>query len=564
MNKIHLKYYHRGNFKYLIELNTLMITNKELNTYRYIIKKLSCLFFALLLLGCKKGDYNTPSLEKKPNVIFILVDDLGNHDLGFTGSNFYETPNIDRLAGQSMVFTNGYSSSRVCSPSRASIMTGKFTARHGITDWIGAKTGTDWRSRNRHDKTLPADYIHNLPHKDVTIAEAFKGAGYKTYFAGKWHLGGEGSYPEDHGFDINIGGFDSGSPKGGFFSPWHNPKLPNKEKGENLTMRLASETAEFIKTHKDSTFFAFLSFYAVHAPIQTTKEKWKKYRDKADSLGIAEKGYKMERVLPIRQVQDNPIYGGLVETMDDAVGLVLKALKDNNIDKNTIVVFTSDNGGVASGDHYATSNLPLRGGKGYQWEGGSKVPYVIKVPWLHNKGSKIEFPACNTDFYPTLLDLADGALKPEQHIDGISLKPLLEGKDLNINRPLFWHYPHYGNQGGEPSSSIQLDGWKLIHYWEDGRKELFKLPSLENDDLNVIKTNAKLAHKMSEDLMRWLHTVNAKYPIIDPDFNKEKSIQKYLNTVNKKWPSLEKDRLKMLSEKFEPNSDWWGSQIIQD
>ena len=441
---------------------------------------------------------------EKPNILFVLVDDLGYHDLGITGSNFYETPNVDQLALESMMFTQGYAASRVCSPSRASIMTGKFTARHGITDWIGAKAGKDWRARNRNDKLLPANYVQALPKEDAAIAEAFRNNGYKTFFAGKWHLGDKGSYPEDHGFEINKGGFHRGGPAGGFFSPWKNPKLKSKKEGENLTIRLAEETAQFIKQNKDTAFFAFLSFYAVHAPIQTTKTKWNKYRNKADSLGIAKTGYTMERVLPIRDVQDNPIYGGLVESMDDAVGIVLNALKENGLDKNTIVIFTSDNGGVASGDNYSTSNFPLRGGKGYQWEGGIREPFFIKVPWLENKVAETNFPVISTDFYPTLLDLANIPLQPTQHVDGISLKPILEGKEINVDRPLYWHYPHYGNQGGEPSSIIQQNGWKLIHYWEDDREELFKLPSTEKDELNVLKKHPKIAKKLSNQLLSWL------------------------------------------------------------
>jgi arylsulfatase A-like enzyme len=519
------------------------------------------LLSVFLFFNCRKEEANK---YIKPNILFILVDDLGYHDLGITGSTFYETPNIDRLANESMMFTNGYAASRVCSPSRASIMTGKFTARHGITDWIGAKTGEDWRSRNRHNKLLPADYVQALPKEDITMAEAMKSAGYRTFFAGKWHLGGEGSYPENHGFDINIGGIEAGSPRGGYFSPWNNPKLPNKEKGENLSMRLAKETADFIKQHKDTTFFAFLSFYAVHAPIQTTEEKWRKYRNKADSMGIAEKGYTMERVLPIRQVQDNPVYAGLVETMDDAVGVVLEALKTNGLAENTIVVFTSDNGGVASGDHYATSNLPLRGGKGYQWEGGIKEPFFINVPWLKNEGSKTEFPVINTDFYPTLLDLANVPLLPEQHIDGISLKPLLEGKDLNLNRPLYWHYPHYGNQGGEPSSVIQQNGWKLIHYWEDGHEELYNLPSTEHDSLNVISQHSKIAENLSQNLMLWLKEVNAKFPAKDTEYDKAKAEKRRLNTINNKLPALEQHRMKVLSKDFQPNETWWKSMVTKD
>ena len=519
------------------------------------------LFFLLFLFNCKKKEEQR---NKTPNVLFILVDDLGYHDLGITGSKFYETPNVDQLVRESVQFVQGYSASRVCSPSRASIMTGKFTARHGITDWIGAKSGKDWRTRKRFNKLLPADYVRTLPKEDITIAEAFKNNGYKTFFAGKWHLGDKGSYPENHGFDINKGGYHRGGPAGGFFSPWQNPKLKNKNDGENLTIRLAEETANFIKQHKDSTFFAFLSFYAVHAPIQTTETKWRKYRNKADSLGIAKSGYKMERVLPIRQVQDNPIYGGLVETMDDAVGIVLKALQENSLDKNTIVVFTSDNGGVASGDNYSTSNLPLRGGKGYQWEGGIRVPYFIKTPWLNNAGVSSNFPVVQTDLFPTLLDLAEIPLNENQHKDGISLKPLLEGKELTINRPLYWHYPHYGNQGGEPSSIIQFEGWKLIHYWEDNCQELFKLPSTEKDDLNVINHHPETAKKLTENLIYWLEEVGAKYSIKDISFDKNKR-NKRLETLRiNKLKSLEKNRLEVLSKDFSPNENWWKSKIINN
>lgn len=516
---------------------------------------------SIFLFSCAK---NLQRENSKPNILFILVDDLGYHDLGVTGSNFYETPNTDKLAKESVMFSKGYAASRVCSPSRASIMTGKFTARHGITDWIGAKAGKDWRARKRHDKLLPAGYVKELPKQDKVLAEALKEEGYKTFFAGKWHLGDKGSYPENHGFDFNKGGFHRGGPSGGFFSPFKNPKLKDKEKGENLSIRLAKETATFIKENKDNNFFAFLSFYAVHAPIQTTETKWKKYRDKADSLGIAASGYKMERVLPIRQVQDNPIYGGLVETMDAAVGIVLKSLKENGLDKNTIVVFTSDNGGVASGDNYSTSNLPLRGGKGYQWEGGIREPFFIKVPWLKTKGLETNFPVIHTDFYPTLLDLAGIPLKPKQHIDGISLKPILQGKEINIDRPLYWHYPHYGNQGGEPSSIIQQNGWKLIHYWEDNREELFKLPSIENDKLNVINKYPKIAEKLSNQLLDWLKEVHAKYPEKDIEYDSIKDVKRDFNIRNNKIKSLENNRIKVLSKDFKPNENWWKSKLTKD
>jgi arylsulfatase A-like enzyme len=401
---------------------------------------------------------------QKPNILFILADDLGYHDLSCTGSTYYETPHIDRIAAEGMIFTEGYAACQVCSPSRASIMSGKFAARHGITDWIGARTGEEWRKQNRFNKLLPPEYIHNLPHEYTTLPEALKEAGYKTFFAGKWHLGSEGSWPEDHGFDINKGGWDKGSPMGGFYAPWENPRLESGPDGESLTMRLARETAEFIKANSDTSFFAFLSFYAVHAPLETTQEKWAKYRDKAEQAGIAETGFEMGHFLPIRQVQDHPVYAGLVETMDDAVGVVLTALDELGLADNTIIIFTSDNGGVAAGDAFATSNKPLRAGKGYQFEGGIREPYFMKVPWLDVAGKQTDVPATGTDFYPTLLELAGLELKPEEHSDGMSLVSVLKGGTLP-ERPLIWHYPHYGNQGGEPSSIIRLGEWKLIHYY---------------------------------------------------------------------------------------------------
>ncbi|MGI9551625.1 MAG: sulfatase [Aurantibacter sp.] len=527
--------------------------------------KIKRIFFSLpLLVLCSScQEKAAPVKEKKPNVLFILVDDLGLKDLSCTGSTFYETPNVDRIANEGIVFTQGYAASRVCSPSRASIMTGKFTARHKITDWIGAKSGTDWRTVNRHDKLLPAAYIHQLPQEDLTLAEAMKAAGYMTFYAGKWHLGDEGSYPEDHGFDINVGGWEKGSPIGGYFSPWENPKLENKAAGENLSMRLARETSDFIKKNKDSTFFAMLSFYAVHGPIQTTREKWGKYREKAVKSGLADTGYIMERNLPIRQVQDNPIYAGLVESMDDAVGIVLNTLDELGLDKNTIVVFTSDNGGVASGDAFSTANLPLRGGKGYQWEGGIREPYFIKVPWMKNAAPTIDYPVTGTDFYPTLLDLANVDVLPEQHIDGVSLKPLIEGKTLP-KRSLYWHYPHYGNQGGDPSSIIRENEWKLIHYWEDGNDELYHLTEDPGEQNNVAEGHPEIVERLGQKLRTWLDEVGANMAQIDSEYNEELDRQRHQNIMSEMWPELERQRLNFLSEDFEPNGNWWGSKITED
>lgn len=515
-----------------------------------------------LIFGSCQDHQVRESVPSKPNILFIYVDDLGYFDLSCMGSNYYETPNTDRIAHEGMIFTNGYSNAQVSSPSRASIMTGKFPARHGITDWIGAHTGEDWRRMGRNNKLLPADYVRNLPHEYITLPEALKEAGYKNFFAGKWHLGSEGSWPEDHGFDINIGGWDTGWPRGGYFSPWRNPNLPSGPDGENLTMRLARETADFIRTHKDTTFFAFLSFYAVHSPLETTREKWAKYRQKAEDMGYPEQGFEMGHFLPIRQVQDNPLYAGLVEIMDDAIGLVLDALEEMDLDENTIVIFTSDNGGVASGDAFATSNLPLRAGKGYQFEGGIRVPFFIKVPWLDIKGTTSDVPVTGADLYPTLLELAGIESKPDEHKDGVSLVPVINGRTIS-ERPLIWHYPHYGNQGGEPSSIIRKGEWKLIHYYEDGREELYNLKNDLGETKNVAGENQEIAKLLSERLFSFLNEVGARFPTRDPEYCEELERKHMERVVNEIWPHWERQRLLFLSEDFDPGNNWWGSQLAK-
>lgn len=522
------------------------------------ISIIGSVFFILFLSACQQKVEE----KKKPNVLFILADDFGYHDLSIMGSKFYETPNIDRIAREGMIFTDGYANCQVCSPSRASIMTGKFPARHGITDWIGARTGEEWRKAKRFSQLLPPAYVRNLPHEYITLPEAMKEAGYRTFFAGKWHLGSKGSWPTDHGFDINKGGWDKGSPIGGYFSPWKNPNLENIKDGENLSMRLAKETARFMKENKDTSFFAYLSFYAVHGPIQTTQDKWAKYRQKAEETGIAKTGFKMGHFLPVRQVQDNPIYAGLVEAMDDAVGLVLNELEKLGLADNTIVIFTSDNGGVAAGDAFATSNLPLRGGKGYQFEGGIREPYFIKVPWLKG-GTKSNVAVTGSDFYPTILDLAGVALKPEEHMDGVSLVPLLNGGTIE-ERPLIWHYPHYGNQGGEPSSIIREGKWKLIHYYEDGHEELYNLIEDIEERMDVSEEKAELAEQLSRKLFNYLDEVGARLPEKDPEYSQELE-KEYLDRIlNKRWPQLEKQRLKFLSKDFDPGNKWWGSKLTND
>lgn len=494
------------------------------------------------------------------NFLFILADDLGYSDLSCMGSKYYETPNIDQIYHQSMVFSNGYAACQVSSPSRASILTGQFPARHGITNWIGEKSGEEWRSMGRSSKVLPAEYKQFIPKNEVTLPMALKEAGYKTFFAGKWHLGEKGYWPEDYGFDINKGGWDAGGPVGGYFSPYKNPNLSDGPAGENLEMRLAKETVKFITENGSKPFLAYLSFYAVHGPIQTTSAKWKKYQQKAQKRGIAEQGFDMERNLPYRLHQDNPVYAGLVESMDDAVGEVLKNLEKLGLDKNTVIIFTSDNGGVTSGDSYSTNNAPLRGGKGYQWEGGIREPYFISVPALKLKGKKCDIPVTGTDFYPTILQLAGLPLRPDEHKDGVSLLPLLNGGKI-AERALIWHYPHYGNQGGDPSSIIRRGDWKLIYYHEDGHEELYNLKSDLAETKNVASQNPAVVIQLHQELFDYLQHVGARFPDKDPKYNPnaEENYKKGIET--KLWPRLEKERKEMLSPGYKPNKDWWHSEV---
>ncbi|MCH2202781.1 MAG: sulfatase [Fuerstiella sp.] len=491
-------------------------------------------------------------------MVFILADDLGWRDLSNEGSTYYESPNIDRIAREGMKFTRGYATCQVCSPSRASILTGKYPTNHGITTWIGDRAGEAWRQTRRNDSHLPPEYDRNLRDSEITLAEVMKKAGYSTFFAGKWHLGSKGSWPTDHGFEINKGGWDVGSPRGGYFSPWQNPNLKSGPVGESLTLRLGKETADFIEASKDKPFLAYLSFYTVHSPIQTTSELWKKYQSKATSVHLARERFLFDRRLSVRQVQDCPVYAGMIETMDDAVGIVLRKLDELGLADNTIVCFTSDNGGVSSGDAYSTSNLPLRGGKGRQWEGGIREPFYLKAPGVTRPGSTSTVRVNGIDWYPTLLELTGLKVPRKQQVDGVSLVPLLKGKAIP-RRPLYWHYPHYGNQGGEPSSIIIQDNWKLIHYHEDGRDELYHLGRDEVEQVDLAAIELRRVKTMRARLDTWLKATRAKFPVRDDkaDLVKRRARFEFLATQGKE--RLERQHANFLSPDFKPDKDWWGS-----
>jgi arylsulfatase A-like enzyme len=351
-----------------------------------------------------------------------------------------------------------------------------------------------------------------------------------------------------------------GGPRGGFFSPYQNPNLESGPKGESLTLRLGQETADFIEKHRDQPFLAYLSYYTVHAPIQTTEKLWSKYRKKAEKMGLIKEHnrFLFDRRLNVRQVQDCPIYAGMIEQLDQSIGIVLHKLDELGLDKNTIVCFTSDNGGVSSGDAYATSNLPLRGGKGRQWEGGIREPFYIKAPTFTKQRPPNPTPVSGIDWYPTILDLCNISLPQEQDVDGVSLVPLLQGKRIK-DRSLFWHYPHYGNQGGEPSSIIMEGNWKLIHYHEDGRNELYNLALDVGEQNDLFLDEQDRAGQMKQRLDQWLKQTNAKFPIKDPTFDSTKRSDRWKQIKTQKKAGLEKQHARFLSPNYKPNKDWWGS-----
>ena len=455
-----------------------------------------------------------------------MADDLGFMDVGFNNpKSFYETPNLDRMAAAGMRFGAAYAACPVCSPTRSSVMTGQYPARTRNTDFFGAPNGfdeipadydpvRDGRTGNR--PLRPAPYQQRLAAEHVTLAEAFKEAGYATMHAGKWHLGPEGSWPEDHGFDVNMGGTDRGGPYGGdkYFSPYGNPRLPDGPPGEHLPDRLAREVAKFIGDHKDRPFFVHLAFYSVHTPLMGREDLVKKYRAKKEALGL-KAAFAPEPPRENRTVQEHAVYAAMVEAMDQAVGTVLRALDEHGVADDTIVVFFSDNGGLSTSEGSPTSNLPWRAGKGWMYEGGIREPLVIRWPKVVKGGAICQVPVISTDFYPTLLAACGLPPRPDQHRDGVNLLPLLKGEPLDRG-PLFWHYPHWGNQGGIPSSAVRDGPWKLIRFhWRKGT-ELYHLGDDPGETKNLAAAKPEKVAELNSRLDAMLKDTRALMPTPNP------------------------------------------------
>ena len=447
--------------------------------------------------------------DAKPNIIFILADDLGCMDIGaFNPKTFYETPNIDGLAKRGMRFTQGYAACCVCSPTRGSIMTGKYPPRFGITNFIpGGRAG----------KLKPAPNADHLALEEVTIAESLRDAGYATFFAGKWHLGGGEFYPGAQGFPKEL---DNGAGKKGnaqFWYPQSDLAVPDHKDDPKTTERIVNEAVKFIGEHKDQPFYAYLPFLAVHVPIGARAELVAKYQKKAERAPADAWGE--ERANKVRLVQNNPVYAAMLEQLDTGIGRVLAALDKNGLTEKTIVVFMSDNGGLATAEGWPTSNLPLRAGKGWPYEGGVREPMIVVAPGVTKPGSTCDSPVISTDYYPTLLQLAGLPLQPEQHLDGVSFVPLLKGEAMQRGKPLFWHYPHYANQGGAPNGAIREGDWKLIEWYEDGALELYNLPQDIGERNNLAAQHPDKVKALHEKLIAWRKEVNAVMPTPNPESN---------------------------------------------
>lgn len=473
------------------------------------------LFLLSVLIGCSTGDKNKKSpKQKKPNVILILVDDLGWTDLGSFGSDLYQSPHIDKLASEGVKFTSSYSACTVCSPTRASIVTGKYPARLRVTDWIeGHKY--PWAKLNVPDWTMYLDS------KEYTMAEAFKDAGYKTAHFGKWHLGEkEENWPELHGFDLNVGGWKKGAPHrnkkegyNGYFSPYGNPRLKDGPQGEYLTERLANEVCDYLDESGEKPFFINLWLYNVHTPLQAKKEKVDKYKDLVNDNAN----------------HQNPTYAAMVEHTDEAVGKIIDKLKKKGIYDNTIILFSSDNGGlIGKSKNPVTSNKPLKNGKGDIYEGGVRIPTIIYSPKHQFKNKEVDEPIISMDYYPTLMDLAGlyNTKVKSQTIDGKSLLSLMEGNEEDDREAIYWHYPHYHQEGGVPYSSILMDDWKLIQNFETNSIELYNLDQDISETVNLTEEHPEMVSKLQLKLDDWRNEVKAQFASPNEQFDKKRERKK--------------------------------------
>ena len=468
--------------------------------------KISLCFLAVLLALASPAAVaaSAPAAPRKANIVLFLIDDLGWRDIGANGSTYYQTPNIDRLAREGVRFTDAYAACAVCSPTRAAVLTGKYPARLLLTDWL---PDGRWPPKA---KLRSGRFVRELPLEEVTIAEALREAGYRTASIGKWHLGAEPfSLPEHHGFDVNVGGNAHGAP-GDFFFPyagnWAIPTtdlrvrwnvFPDGKPGEYLTDRLTDEAVKFIRENRERPFFLYLPHYAVHTPLQAKPELVAKYEK-----------------IPEAQRQGKPVYAAMVESMDESIGRVMATLRELGLERDTMVIFTSDNGGF----YNATSNAPLRANKGAYYEGGIRVPLIVKWPGVAKAGHVSSEPVTSTDFYPTCLAAAGLPPRPNQHMDGRNLQPLLAG-GATLGRPaIFWHFPHYNDHPHSvPSGVIRQGPWKLIETFDPEGLELYNLADDLGEQRNLAAAQPARVAELKRALDGWRVEVGAEMMRPNPD-----------------------------------------------
>ncbi len=463
------------------------------------------------LPGCKTFSSAT---TRKPNIVFILIDDMGYADAGCFGSVFHETPNIDRLAAEGMRFTQGYAACPVCSPTRASIMSGKYPARLKLTNFLkGVRSPED-------SPVLTAPYADQMNLEEVTIAEALRGAGYTTALVGKWHLGGGQFKPENQGFDTVVTINAGGGVKGHLWPDWKgNPSFTGRADGDYLADRLTEEACAFIDAHRDRPFFLYLAHYSVHIPLDAKAGKIAKYEAK------------LKTHPPEPGQQNNPHYAAMVESVDESVGKVLDTLHRNGLDDNTLVVFFSDNGGLSVKEGPltpATTNYPLRAGKGYLYEGGIREPLIVRWPGIVKPGSVCTTPVCSIDFFPTLCSAAGldpAPTNPAGPIDGRNIMGLLHGKSSLDRDAIYWHYPHFANQGGRPSGAVRSGSWKLIENYEDGSLELYNLDNDIGETRNLLSSEPQRVQALHKKLVEWRKSVDATMPPPNPKHQSNTSLK---------------------------------------
>ena len=454
-------------------------------------------------------------MTAQPNIVFILIDDMGWRDLGCYGSSFYETPNIDALAAQGTLFTQAYAAAPVCSPTRASLMSGKYPARVGITQYIGG---------HAVGKLADVPYFHGLPENEYSLARALRDGGYATWHVGKWHLGGPRLWPDRHGFDVNVGGCDIGSPRT-YFSPYTIANLPDGPEGEYLTDRLTDEAIALVETAGDRPFFLNFWHYTVHTPIQAPAELVEKYERKAAELGLDTRAIVTGEELPAwhlkgrhvqrRTLQSDPTYAAMIENLDTNVGRLMAALERTGKRDDTIVIFTSDNGGLATAEGSPTCNAPLAEGKGWMEDGGVRVPFIVNWPGrVPARESALLFTT--PDIYPSLLTAAGLPQKPGQHVDGVDVWRSWTGEADADRGALYWHYPHYSNQGGTPGASVREGDFKLIRWFEDGRQALFNLAEDIGETRDLAVQMPELVDRLAAMLDRWSEDVMALIPRPNP------------------------------------------------